>query len=159
MYSFQSARRNQKKHARTIRVLLFIIFLLILALVALIISFRNSQQVNNVVGEMISARAISEAGDAQTTVYRLTQSSGTNTMTLLSNLRAHLYALQSLNTLSGSIYGAGTVIVEPELLSTALETLDSCEVRLQAGRVLTDLFTTLRDQVNDVAAVFGMNGL
>lgn len=100
------------------------------------------------------ARATNEANEAQTAVYRLTQSSGTNTMTLLSNVRAHIYAMQCLNTLASNIYGAGTVIVDGSMLSDCITTLDAADQRLQAGSVLTGSMTELRDEVDAIVALF-----
>ena len=99
------------------------------------------------------ARATNEANEAQTAVYRLTQSSGTNTMTLLSNVRSHIYALQCLNTLAANIYGAGTVIVDGSMLTACIATLDTAEQRLQAGNVLTGSMTELRDEVDAIVAL------
>ena len=62
--------------------------------------------------------------------------------------------MQCLNTLAANIYGAGTSVVDGALLTTCLDTVTQCEQRLQAGSVLTDLFTQLRDDVDAVAAVF-----
>ena len=77
-------------------------------------------------------------------------------MSLLSNIRSHVYALQCLNTLSANIYGADTFVIQPELLESCVSTLDNCEVSLKAGGVLTTQFTELRDQIDVVAAQFGL---
>ena len=54
------------------------------------------------------------------------------------------------------IYGADARLVDGSLLAACTETLDACEVRLQAGGVLTTQFTQLRDEVEAVAAQFGL---
>ena len=103
---------------------------------------------------LLIARAISEASAAQNAVYRLTQSSGTNTTVLLASVRSHIYALQSLNTLTANIYGPGTVLADADLLAECTNTLNSCDTRIQAGSVLTDLTAQLRDQIDAVVAGF-----
>lgn len=153
MYSFQTGA-NKRKSKQTIRLLSVVIFILIVALAGITYSYFQAKRVSDVTSESILARATSEAAEAQSAVYRLTQSSGTNTMTLLSTVRGHVYALQCLNTLAANIYGAGTSVVDGDLLSTCLDTVLQCEQRLQTGSVLTDLFTQLRDNVDAVVATF-----
>ena len=75
-------------------------------------------------------------------------------MTLLSNVRAHIYAMQCLNMLASNIYGAGTVIVDGSMLSDCITTLDAAEQHLQAGSVLTGSMTELRDEVDAIVALF-----
>ena len=112
---------------------------------------RKSQKTIRILSIVIFVLAIALIGVA---VYRLTQSSGTNTMTLLSNVRAHIYAMQCLNTLASNIYGAGTVIVDGSMLSACIATLDTAEQRLQAGNVLTGSMTELRDQIDAIVELF-----
>ena len=153
MYSFQTGagKRTQKQ---LIRLLLLIIFILIIALGAVGYSYLRARSVGDTTSSAIFARAISEASEAQTAVYRLTQSSGTNTSTLLSTLRSHVYALECLNMLASNIYGAGTLVADADLLTSCVSTLDQCDTRLQAGSVLTDLTTQLRDQIDELVASF-----
>lgn len=153
MYSFQTGA-GKRKNKQTIRLLSILVFVLIVALCGVTFSYVRASGVSRSTGEALLARATSEASEAQSAVYRLTQSSGTNTMTLLATVRGHVYALQCLNTLAANIYGAGTVIVDGELLNACIATLDASEQRLQAGSVLTDMFTALRDNVDAVVATF-----
>ena len=157
MYPFlANSGARRKKDRRLIHLLVVVIFLLTAALVAMGVTQRRRQDSSSAVVDALSARALSEADAAQSAVYRLTQSSGTNTMSLLSGIRSHVYALQCLNTLTASIYGADARICDPGLLETCTATLDLCETRLQAGNVLTTQFTDLRDQIDTVAAQFGL---
>ena len=110
MYSFQTGS-SKRKSQKTIRILSIVIFVLAVALIGLTVSYLRASSASRTTSDALMARATNEANEAQTAVYRLTQSSGTNTMTLLSNVRAHIYAMQCLNTLASNIYGAGTVIV------------------------------------------------
>ncbi|MDO5298551.1 MAG: hypothetical protein Q4F18_03930 [Clostridia bacterium] len=155
MYSFQTGAGGRKNRQR-IRLLSIIIFILAVALLGVTFVYIQSRGVSESTAEALLARAVSEASEAQSAVYRLTQSSGTNTMTLLANVRAHIYALQCLNTLTANIYGAGTILVDGDLLTACTGTLDQCEARLQAGSVLTDLYTSLRDQVDQVVTAFSL---
>ena len=134
-----------------------IILILAILLAGVTVSWFRTRNTGAVTREVLIARATSEAADAQAATYRLTQSSGSNTMTLLATVRSHIYCLQCINTLTSNIYGAGTVIVDPKLLSPCIETLDQAETKLQARNVLTAMFTTLRDQVDLVAAAFNLN--
>jgi len=153
MYSFQTnAGRRKSKHL--IHLLIVVIFVLIIALVGLTVVYVRNLGVSEATSSALLARALSEATSAQTAVYRLTQSSGTNTMTLLSTVRSHIYALQAINGIASNIYGAGTQLVDGELLTACIDTVVQCETRLQAGSVLTTAFTTLRDQVDAVVAAF-----
>ena len=156
MYAFQTKSSARKKEKRIIRLLLVVVFILIIALIAVSSAYYRQKTNASAVAEALNARTISEADNAQSTVYRLTQSSGTNTMSLLSSIRSHVYALQSLNILASSIYGAETYLVQPNLLDACIQTLDLCEVRLQAGNVLTTQFTQLKDQIDEIAALFGL---
>ncbi|MBQ8093654.1 MAG: hypothetical protein IJ242_08780 [Clostridia bacterium] len=156
MYSFD-VTSGKRRNKRKVRILVFIIFLLCILLAGVSYTLFKTRNFEDTTRDVLITRAISEAGDAQTAVYRLTQSSGTSSAALLATVRAHIYCLQSLNILASNIYGAGTVLVAPELLSRCTETLDLADIRLQAGNVLTEQFTTLRDQVNDVAATFNLN--
>ena len=156
MYPFLAKDARRRKDRRIIHILIVVIVLLLCALAAVgFVTLRRGGNATLIV-DALSARALSEADAAQSAVYRLTQSSGTNTMSLLSNIRSHIYALQCLNTLTASIYGADARICDPALLDTCTGTLDLCELRLQAGNVLTTQFTDLRDQVDAVAAQFGL---
>lgn len=151
MYSFQ-ANAGKRKTKQRIRLLSFVIFLLILLLAGVSFSYVRSRAVSEATGEAIVARVMSEASEAQSAVYRLTQSSGTNTMTLLSTLRSHIYALECLNTLAAGIYGAGATLTDPALLDACQETLSECETRLQAGSVLTTQMNTLKETVDQIVA-------
>lgn len=153
MYSFQSGGTARKSRQK-IRLLSVIIFILVIALIGVGFSYWRSRSVSGMVGEALMARATSEASNAQSAVYRLTQSSGTNTMTLLSNVRSHIYALQCLNQLAANIYGPSTRLADEAILSDCIATIEQAEARLQTGSVLTDLFSTLRDQIDGLMATF-----
>ena len=153
MYSFQ-AGSGRRKNKQLVRLLYIIIFILIIALVGVTFAYVKAARVSEATSEALSARAVSEAGSAQNAVYRLTQSSGTNTASLLATVRGHIYTLQSLNTLTANIYGAGTLVADADLLTSCVSTLDQCDTRLQAGSVLTDLTTQLRDQIDELVASF-----
>lgn len=153
MYSFQ-ANPSKKKNKQLIRLLMVVIFVLVIALAAMsIVYFRSRNQSDNT-SEALMARAISEAGNAQTACYRLTQSSGTNTMTLLSTVRGHIYALQCINTIAANIYGAGTSLADAQLLSDCISIITECETKLQAGGVLTGSITTLRDNIDQLVSSY-----
>lgn len=153
MYSFQ-AGSGRKKNKHLVRLLSVIIFILIIALIGVTISFSRIRSVSDATSEALMARALSESSEAQSAVYRLTQSSGTNTMTLLSTVRGHIYALQCINTIAANIYGAGTSLVDGTMITDSLNTISQCEARMQAGGVLTTQFTLLRDQVDAIVASF-----
>ena len=153
MYSFQ-AGSGRRKNKQLVRLLYIIIFILIIALVGVTFAYVKAARVSEATSEALIARAVSEAGSAQNAVYRLTQSSGTNTASLLATVRGHIYTLQSLNTLTANIYGAGTLVADADLLTSCVSTLDQCDTRLQAGSVLTDLTTQLRDQTDEHVASF-----
>ena len=153
MYSFQ-AGSGRRKNKQLDRLLYIIIFILIIALVGVTFAYVKAARVSEATSEALIARAVSEAGSAQNAVYRLTQSSGTNTASLLATVRGHIYTLQSLNTLTANIYGAGTLVADADLLTSCVSTLDQCDTRLQAGSVLTDLTTQLRDQIDELVASF-----
>ena len=153
MYSFQ-ASSGRRKNKQLVRLLYIIIFILIIALVGVTFAYVKAARVSEATSEALIARAVSEAGSAQNAVYRLTQSSGTNTASLLATVRGHIYTLQSLNTLTANIYGAGTLVADADLLTSCVSTLDQCDTRLQAGSVLTDLTTQLRDQIDELVASF-----
>lgn len=153
MYSFQ-AGSGRRKNKQLVRLLYIIIFILIIAQVGVTYAYVKAARVSEATSEALIARAVSEAGSAQNAVYRLTQSSGTNTASLLATVRGHIYTLQSLNTLTSNIYGAGTLVADADLLTSCVSTLDQCDTRLQAGSVLTDLTTQLRDQIDELVASF-----
>ena len=90
MYSFQ-ANAGRKKNKQLVRLLYLVIFLLIVALIGVTFAYLKNLGVSEATSEALLARALSEASEAQSAVYRLTQSSGTNTMTLLSTVRAHVH--------------------------------------------------------------------
>jgi len=146
MYSFQTGA-GRRKAQKTVRILSVVVFVLAIALIGVTVSYLHASGVSRTTSDALMARATNA-------VYRLTQSSGTNTMTLLSNVRSHIYALQCLNTLAANIYGAGTVIVDGSMLTACIATLDTAEQRLQAGNVLTGSMTELRDEVDAIVALF-----
>lgn len=154
MYSFQ-ANAGRRKNKQLIRLLFVVIFILIIALAGVSVAYLRNQGVSSATIDALKSRAVSEASEAQSAVYRLTQSSGTNTMTLLSTVRSHVYALQSINTIAANIYGAGTSLVDGELLASCISIVSQCETRMQAGSVLTDLHTALRDQIDHIVASVG----
>ena len=154
MYSFQ-ANAGRKKNKQLVRLLYVIIFILIIALAGVSVSYMRTQSVGKATSDALKARVVSEATEAQSAVYRLTQSSGTNTMTLLSTVRSHIYALQSINAIAGNIYGAGTTLVDSTQLATCISIIQQCETRMQAGSVLTDLHTDLRDQIDQIVLNVG----
>ena len=153
MYSFQ-ANTGKRKSKRTIRLLLVVIFILTIALAGVSFVYFRSISESDVTSEALMARAISEAGNAQSAVYRLTQSSGTNTMTLLSTVRSHIYALQCINTLASNIYGPGTIIADMQLLADSLNIITECEAKMQAGGVLTGSFALLRDNIDQLVTSY-----
>lgn len=154
MYSFQ-ANAGRKKNKQLVRLLYLVIFILVIALLGVTFAYFRSTGVSEATSSALLARAVSEATEAQSAVYRLTQSSGTNTMTLLSTVRAHIHTLQSINTIAANIYGVGTSLSDGEMLASCINIITQCETRMQAGSVLTDLFTQLRDQVDLIVAGFG----
>jgi len=154
MYSFQ-ANAGRKKNKQLVRLLYVIIFILIIALAGMTVSYLRTQRVGEATTDALKARVVSEATEAQSAVYRLTQSSGTNTMSLLSTVRSHVYALQSINAIAGNIYGAGTTLVDGDLLVSCISIIQQCETRMQAGSVLTDLHTQLRDQIDQIVVNVG----
>jgi len=153
MYSFQ-ANTGRKKNKQLIRLLYLVIFILSIALIGVSLAYFRSTGVSDATSSALLTRAMSEAAGAQSAVYRLTQSSGTNTMTLLSTLRAHIYSLQSINAIASNIYGVGTSLSDSDLLASCIDIINQCETRMQAGSVLTDLFIQLRDQVDLLVAGF-----
>lgn len=154
MYSFQ-ANSGRKKRKQTRRLLYVVIFVLVIALIGVSFAYYKAASSTKATSDALFARALSESASAQNAVYRLTQSSGTNTTILLATVRSHIHTLQSLNTLTANIYGPGTVLTDAELLSACVSTLDACDTRLQAGSVMTDLTTQLRDNVDAIVASFG----
>lgn len=154
MYSFQ-ANAGRKKSKQLVRLLCVIIFILLIALIGVTVSYTRNQREIETTSSALMARALSEASEAQSAVYRLTQSSGTNTMSLLSAVRSHVYALQSINGIAANIYGAGTTLTDSALIETCISIITQCEARMQAGSVLTDLTTQLRDQIDLIVAGFG----
>lgn len=157
MYSFQ-ANTGRRKGKKTRRLLYVIIFVLIIALVGVSLAYVRSNKVSEATGDALIARAMSEAAAAQNAVYRLTQSSGTNTTVLLAAVRSHIYALQSLNTLTANIYGPGTVLADASLLAACTATLDECDTRIQAGSVVTEQTSSLRDNIDTLVASFDLLG-
>ncbi len=153
MYSFQ-ANAGRKKNKQLVRLLYLVIFILIIALIGVGVAYFRIRNVSDATSEALLARALSEATEAQSAVYRLTQSSGTNTMTLLSTVRAHVHTLQSINMIASNIYGAGTELCSGSLLTSCIDVVTQCETRMQAGSVLTDLHTQLRDQIDQLVAGF-----
>ena len=153
MYSFQAnaGRRREKHRVRLLRIALFV---MVIALAGVGYSFLRAAGAERATSEALYARAMSEAGEAQSAVYRLTQSSGANTTTLLATVRSHIYALQTINALAANIYGPGTAVTDSALLDACVDLLDQCEARWQAGLVLTSLFTELRDDVDLILAGF-----
>ena len=153
MYSFQ-ANAGRKKNKQLIRLLYLVIFILAIALIGVSLAYFRSTGISDATSSALLTRALNEATGAQSAVYRLTQSSGTNTMTLLSTVRAHIHSLQSINAIASNIYGVGTSLSDGELLASCIDIINQCETRMQAGSVLTDLFTQLRDQVDLLVAAF-----
>ena len=156
MYSFQ-ANAGRKKNKQLVRLLYLVIFVLIVALIGVTFAYLKNIGVSESTRDALLARALSESSEAQTAVYRLTQSSGTNTMTLLSSVRSHIYALQSINAIAANIYGAGVSVTDGDMLASCMNTIAQCETRMQAGSVLTDLYTSLRDQIDQIVA--GLNSV
>ena len=155
MYSFQ-ANAGRRKNKQTRRLLYVIIFVLVIALAGVSLAYYRSTKVSDATSDALIARAMSEAAAAQNAVYRLTQSSGTNTTVLLAAVRSHIYALQSLNTLTANIYGPGTVLADANLLADCTATLDECDTRIQAGSVVTEQTSSLRDNIDALVASFDL---
>lgn len=155
MYSFQ-ANAGRRKNKQTRRLLYVIIFVLVIALAGVSLAYYRSTKVSDATSDALIARAMSEAAAAQNAVYRLTQSSGTNTTVLLAAVRSHIYALQSLNTLTANIYGPGTVLADANLLAACTATLDECDTRIQAGSVVTEQTSSLRDNIDALVASFDL---
>lgn len=153
MYPFLSDR-GRRRQRRTLTLLIAVICALVLALVGVGYRYAQSTKAERTVQDALYARAVSEAGSAQAAVYRLTQSSGANTTTLLATVRGHIYALQSLNTLVANIYGAGSAVADSARLDVCVKTLDLCESRLQSGLVITEQLTQLRDDVDALVAAY-----
>ena len=153
MYTFKTGQ-GKRRQKQIKRLLCVIIFILVIALAAVSVSYARSRSAAGNTSEAILSRVISEAANAQSTVYRLTQSSGTNTNTLLSTLRSHIYAMECMNALAANIYGPGTAIVDDELLTTCQQNITECETRLQAGSVITTQITTLKENVDLIVAAF-----
>jgi len=155
MYSFQ-ANAGRRKNKQTRRLLYVVIFVLVIALAGVSLAYYRSTKVSDATSDALIARAMSEAAAAQNAVYRLTQSSGTNTTVLLAAVRSHIYALQSLNTLTANIYGPGTVLADANLLAACTATLDECDTRIQAGSVVTEQTSSLRDNIDALVASFDL---
>ena len=155
MYSFQ-ANAGRRKNKQTRRLLYVVIFVLVIVLAGVSLAYYRSTKVSDATSDALIARAMSEAAAAQNAVYRLTQSSGTNTTVLLAAVRSHIYALQSLNTLTANIYGPGTVLADANLLAACTAMLDECDTRIQAGSVVTEQTSSLRDNIDALVASFDL---
>jgi len=156
MYSFESNRSGRKK-SRTIRLLAVLCILLAVGLAVVSFAYIRLRDSGSYYNQAIMDRAAVEAGEAQTAVYRLTQSAGSGTISQLSSVRAHITAIACLNNLAQNIYGINTVVVDPELITACISMVDEAELRLQAGNVLTTQFTALRDRVDRVALALGLS--
>lgn len=153
MYTFKTGT-GKRRQKQVQRLLCVIIFILLIALAGVTYSYIRSRSAGASTSEAILSRVVSEAANAQSTVYRLTQSSGTNTNTLLSTLRSHIYAMECLNALAANIYGPGTAIVDGALLTSCQQSITECETRLQAGSVITSQITLLKENVDKIVAAF-----
>ena len=73
MYSFQTGS-SKRKSQKTIRILSIVIFVLAVALIGLTVSYLRASSASRTTSDALMARATNEANEAQTAVYRLTQS-------------------------------------------------------------------------------------
>lgn len=153
MYYFQNRGMNSKnKKKERFQVVLIIVLTIVLAVVSgLYLKGRNA---TDGISQSFKQRAMDESRMAKTAATRLTQSSGTASMSHLSTVRAHVYAMECINELSTNYMGANAVVVDPELLKVCESIITECETRIQTGSVLTDQYTALRDEVNKIAALF-----
>ena len=94
MYSFQ-AGAGRRRNKQTIRLLCVVIFLLVIALTGVIFAYARSAGVNQKTTDALIARAISEAGNAQNAVYRLTQSRASISSRPTSTDRALCWPMQT----------------------------------------------------------------
>ena len=151
MYSFQ-ANAGRRRNKQTRRLLYVIIFILAVALAGVSFAYYRNTEMTKATSEALINRALSESAAAQNAVYRLTQSSGTNMTLLLATVRSHVYAMESLNQLTANIYGPTTTLVDADLLAACSATLDECDERIQAGSVVTEQTSRLRDNIDALVA-------
>ena len=151
MYSFQ-ANAGRRRNKQTRRLLYVIIFILAVALAGVSFAYYRNTEMTKATSEALINRALSESAAAQNAVYRLTQSSGTNMTLLLATVRSHVYAMESLNQLPANIYGPTTTLVDADLLAACSATLDECDERIQAGSVVTEQTSRLRDNIDALVA-------
>ena len=74
MYSFQTGA-GRRKAQKTVRILSVVVFVLAIALIGVTVSYLHASGVSRSTSDALMARATNEANEAQTAVYRLTQSS------------------------------------------------------------------------------------
>ena len=97
MYSFQTGS-SKRKSQKTIRILSIVIFVLAVALIGLTVSYLRASSASRTTSDALMARATNEANEAQTAVYRLTQSSD-----CITTLDAAEQRLQAGSVLTGSM--------------------------------------------------------
>lgn len=146
MYHYVNPGNNRRRR-RQLQALCAVCILLVIACISLLIAYHRTASSSNLTGEMLVAKMQTEASNARTCAYSLSQTSGSNSSALIAATRQHVYAMEVLNELTSGIYGAGHVLIDPKLIDSCLTLLDECDKKQAAGNVLTTTYTNLRTAV------------
>ena len=138
---------NTKKRRRQMQILMALCLVLLIACVSLFIAYQRASQESRAAGEMLVAKMQTEASNARSRAYSLSQTSGSSATALIAATRQHIYAMRVINELTAGIYGAGRYLIDPDQITACITLLDECDTKQAAGLVLTTTYTNLRSAV------------
>lgn len=141
---------NSRRRRRQMQALTALCLILLIACVSLGIAYRRTASASRNTGELLVARMQTEASGAYSRALSLSNTTGSNAPAIVAATRQHVYAMQVLNALTSGIYGAGTVLIAPELLDACVDLLDECDAKQAAGNVLTTTYANLQSAVKSV---------
>ena len=107
--------------------------------------------------ELFVARLQGECGEAINLTNKLSRLAGASDSVTLGYIRGHVYAMETINNLQSSLYGADAAYVQQTVFEELHDALDAYGEKLltgmSTGEQQTQLLTMLQSLMNQVEAI------
>ncbi|MEG0766177.1 MAG: hypothetical protein RR482_00530 [Clostridia bacterium] len=134
------------------QVMLVVLCILLFGNIFQAFAYRSVSMRDARMREALVIRVQSEISSARSTSRLLSRTGGSNTSTLLSKVRQHVYGVQQLNDLTASLYGATRTLIQEDLVNAALAAIHTCEGKLVSGMALDAPLSELWQQLDAMLA-------
>ena len=145
-------RMDEQRPRLLERIKTIVIVLLLIALIGGAVVAVPALQYRSNANDLFVRRMASECGEAVTLAGTLSRTAGTSSYDTLARVRARVYAMELMNSLSVNLNGSSGTIVSSEWFTSLTNQLDNYGTQLITGMSTGDLATTLQTDLSTLHA-------